>query len=123
MAVDLTSIVLGIVVAAVPSLALVLQVQRRLSARQADAALLEERLSSVQLAQEGLLAQLDASRDEISDLSQANAAKQATLAAQARELELLQIDRDEARDAPMPGSSNAPAAKPNCVAWTPRAQP
>lgn len=99
MAVDLTSILLGIVVAAVPCLTLMLQVQRRLSARQAQAALLEERLSSVQLAQEGLLAQLDASRDEISDLGQANAAKQATLAAQARELELLQIDRDNARDA------------------------
>ncbi|QBF28004.1 DNA recombination protein RmuC [Pseudomonas tructae] len=99
MAVDLTSIVLGVVVAVVPCLGLVLQVQRRLSARQAEAALLEERLSNVQLAQEGLLAQLDASRDEISDLSQANSTKQATLAAQARELELLQIDRDETRDA------------------------
>ncbi|MGH8380536.1 DNA recombination protein RmuC [Pseudomonas sp.] len=61
--------------------------------------MLEERLGSAQMAQEGLLAQLDASRDEISDLGQANAAKQATLAAQARELELLQIDRDNARDA------------------------
>ncbi|MBV6289771.1 DNA recombination protein RmuC [Pseudomonas aegrilactucae] len=59
----------------------------------------EERLSSALLAQEGLTAQLDASRDEISDLSQANSAKQATLAAQARELELLQIERDNARDA------------------------
>ncbi|MHC6224484.1 DNA recombination protein RmuC [Pseudomonas sp. X10] len=61
--------------------------------------MLEERLNSAQLAQEGLQAQLEASRDEISDLSEANAAKQATLAAQGRELELLQIDRDNARDA------------------------
>ncbi|MBS7675641.1 hypothetical protein KIN13_19760, partial [Vibrio cholerae] len=37
--------------------------------------------------------------DEISDLSQANAAKQADLAALRREVELLQIDRDNARDA------------------------
>ncbi|WP_165840765.1 DNA recombination protein RmuC [Pseudomonas sp. SDI] len=59
----------------------------------------EERLNSAVLAQEGLQAQLDACRDEISDLGQANAAKQATLAAQNRELELLQIDRDNARDA------------------------
>ncbi|NER59400.1 DNA recombination protein RmuC [Pseudomonas sp. MAFF212428] len=59
----------------------------------------EERLSSALLAQEGLTAQLDASRDEISDLSQANSAKQATLAAQGRELELLQVERDNARDA------------------------
>ncbi|MBF8724358.1 DNA recombination protein RmuC [Pseudomonas guariconensis] len=62
-------------------------------------ALLEERLGSAQLAQAGLQAQLDASRDEISDLSEANVVKQTTLAAQARELELLQIDRDNARDA------------------------
>lgn len=99
MALDLTSIVLGIMVAAVPCLGWVFQQQRRLAAREAQAALLEERLGSAQMAQEGLLAQLDASRDEISDLSQANAAKQATLAAQTRELELLQIDRDNARDA------------------------
>ncbi|MBA1203817.1 DNA recombination protein RmuC [Pseudomonas capeferrum] len=61
--------------------------------------MLEERLGSAQLAQEGLQAQLEASRDEISDLSEANAVKQANLAAQQRELELLQIDRDNARDA------------------------
>nr|WP_191622540.1 DNA recombination protein RmuC [Pseudomonas fluorescens] len=61
--------------------------------------MLEERLGSSQLAQEGLQAQLEASRDEISDLSEANAAKQASLAAQGRELELLQVDRDNARDA------------------------
>ncbi|WP_294739497.1 DNA recombination protein RmuC, partial [uncultured Pseudomonas sp.] len=61
--------------------------------------MLEERLATAQLAQEGLAAQLDASRDEISDLSQANAAKQADLAAVRREVELLQIDRDNARDA------------------------
>jgi len=99
MALDLTSIVLGLLAAAVPCLGWVFQQQRRLAAREAQAALLEERLGSAQMAQEGLLAQLDASRDEISDLGQANAAKQATLAAQARELELLQIDRDNARDA------------------------
>lgn len=99
MAVDLTSILLGVLAAALPCLGLVLQLQRRLAARQAESALLEERLGNAQLAQEGLVAQLDACRDEVSDLGQANAAKQATLAAQARELELLQIERDNASDA------------------------
>ncbi|MCO7622322.1 MULTISPECIES: DNA recombination protein RmuC [Pseudomonas] len=61
--------------------------------------MVQERLSSAQLAHEGLQAQLEACRDEISDLSEANVVKQTTLAAQARELELLQIDRDNARDA------------------------
>lgn len=99
MAVDLASILLGLVTAAIPCLGWAMQLQRRLSARQSELALLEERLGSAQLAQEGLQAQLDASRDEISDLSEANVLKQTTLAAQARELELLQIDRDNARDA------------------------
>ncbi len=99
MAVDLTSILLGVLAAALPCLGLVLQMQRRLAVRQGESALLEERLANAQLAQEGLVAQLDACRDEVSDLGQANAAKQATLAAQARELELLQIERDNANDA------------------------
>lgn len=99
MAVDLASIVLGMVVAALPCLGWALHVQRRLALRQGQMALIEERLSSAQLAQESLQAQLEASRDEISDLSEANAAKQASLAAQGRELELLQIERDNARDA------------------------
>ncbi|WP_191627740.1 DNA recombination protein RmuC [Pseudomonas fluorescens] len=61
--------------------------------------MLEERLAMAQLAQDRLNAQLDAGRDEIADLGQANAAKQAELAALRREVELLQIERDDARDA------------------------
>ncbi|WP_339504405.1 DNA recombination protein RmuC [Pseudomonas sp. RL_105y_Pfl2_101] len=61
--------------------------------------MLEERLATAHMAHDGLNAQLDACRDEISDLSQANAAKQAELAAVSREVELLQIERDNARDA------------------------
>lgn len=99
MAVDLASILLGLVAAAVPCLGWALQLQRQLSARQSELALVQERLSSAQLAHEGLQAQLEACRDEISDLSEANVVKQTTLAAQARELELLQIDRDNTRDA------------------------
>ncbi|WP_198291608.1 DNA recombination protein RmuC [Pseudomonas asplenii] len=59
----------------------------------------DERLAHAQLAQDGLNAQLDACRDEVSDLGQANAAKQAELAALRREVDLLQIERDNARDA------------------------
>jgi DNA recombination protein RmuC len=96
---DLTSLLLGLAGAALPLLALAWQLQRRASSSQSDLSLLEERLATAQLAQEGLTAQLDASRDEVSDLSQANALKQAELAALRREVELLQIERDNARDA------------------------
>jgi len=99
MALDITSLLLGLLLAGVPSLALAFQLQRRLSRVDADTALLNERLATAQLAQGGLNAQLDACRDEISDLAQANGVKQAELAAQGRELDLLQIERDNARDA------------------------
>jgi len=99
MAMDLTSLLLGLAGAGLPLLVLAWQIQRRASGSQAEAALLEERLAMAQLAQDGLNAQLDACRDEIGDLSQANAAKQADLAATRREVELLQIERDDARDA------------------------
>jgi len=87
MAMDLTSVLLGLAAAGVPLLALAWQLQRRASNAQADLALLEERLAMAQLAQDGLTAQLEASRDEIADLGQANAAKQADLAALRREVE------------------------------------
>ena len=99
MALDLTSLLLGLGAAALPLLALAWQLQRRLAQRQADAALLDERLSHAQMALDGLNAQLEASRDEISDLSHANAGKQADLAALRREVELLHQERDNAQDA------------------------
>ncbi|MEY9329967.1 DNA recombination protein RmuC [Pseudomonas protegens] len=99
MAMDLTSLLLGLAGAALPLLVLAWQLQRRASSSQTELSLLEERLATAQLAQEGVAAQLDASRDEVSDLSQANALKQADLAALRREVELLQIERDNARDA------------------------
>lgn len=99
MAMDLSSILLGLALAGVPLLAFIWQVQRRASGHQAELNLLEERLNMAQFAQEGLSAQLDASRDEVSDLGQANTAKQAELAAFRREVELLQLERDNARDA------------------------
>ncbi len=99
MVLDLTSLLLRVAGGALPLLACVWLWQRRGHAAQAQLALLNERLSTAQLAQDGLNAQLDACRDEISDLGQANAAKQAELAALRREVELLQIERDNARDA------------------------
>ncbi|MDQ3201142.1 MAG: DNA recombination protein RmuC, partial [Pseudomonadota bacterium] len=99
MAMDLTSILLGLAGAALPLLVLAWQLQRRASSTQSDVALLEERLAMANLAQDGLNAQLEACRDEIADLGQANATKQADLAALRREVELLQIERDDARDA------------------------
>ena len=99
MALDLSSLLLGLAAAGVPLLALIWQLQRKLGSHPAELALLNERLNTAQLAQEGLGAQLDASRDEVSDLGQANAAKQAELAALSREVELLQVERDNGRDA------------------------
>jgi DNA recombination protein RmuC len=99
MPLELTSLLLGVLAAAVPCLVLAWQLQRRNAVQQAQLALLDERLATSQLAQDGLNAQVEAGRDEISDLGQANSAKQALLAAQGRELELLQVERDNARDA------------------------
>ena len=99
MALDLSSLLLGLAVAGVPLLALIWQLQGKLGSHPAELALLNERLNTAQLAQEGLGAQLDACRDEVSDLGQANAAKQAELAALSREVELLQVERDNGRDA------------------------
>jgi DNA recombination protein RmuC len=99
MALDLTSLLLGLGVAALPLMALAWQLQRKVAQRDADAALMDERLSNAQMAQDGLNAQLDASRDEISDLGQANAAKQADLAALRREVELLRHQHEDARNA------------------------
>ena len=74
MALDVTSLLIGLLAAALPCLALAWHVQRKSAAALAQAALLDERLSHAQLAQDGLSAQLEASRDEISDLGQANSA-------------------------------------------------
>ncbi|MDF2641132.1 MAG: hypothetical protein K0R45_404 [Pseudomonas sp.] len=110
MAFELNSLLVGLAVAALPLLALAWHLQRRLARVQADAALLDERLSMAQMAQDGLNAQLDASRDEISDLSQANSARLAELAAVRREVELLRQECDNGRDAAL-GWSHERAAK------------
>ncbi|MDH1263491.1 MULTISPECIES: DNA recombination protein RmuC [unclassified Pseudomonas] len=60
--------------------------------------MMQERLNSAQLAQAGLSAQLDACRDEVAEIGEIKADQQAELAALRRENELLQHDRQQARD-------------------------
>ncbi|MBD9481994.1 DNA recombination protein RmuC [Pseudomonas sp. PDM14] len=61
--------------------------------------MLEERLSTARLAQDGLSAQLDGSLDELRELQQDSARQQAELAAARRESELLAVERETAREA------------------------
>ncbi|MCU9945812.1 DNA recombination protein RmuC [Pseudomonas sp. PDM13] len=61
--------------------------------------MLDERLATAQMAQDGLGAQLDDSRVEIRELTQNNAAQQAELAALRREAELLGVERKAGREA------------------------
>ncbi|WP_280378214.1 DNA recombination protein RmuC [Pseudomonas sp. BN515] len=61
--------------------------------------MLEERLANAQLAQDGLIVQLDDSREENRELNHLNAAQQAELAALRREAELLGVERQSAREA------------------------
>ncbi|MEK1905148.1 MAG: DNA recombination protein RmuC [Pseudomonas sp.] len=61
--------------------------------------MLEERLNTARLAQDGLTAQLDGSLDEVRSLQQDSARQQAELAALRRESELLGQERVTAREA------------------------
>lgn len=72
--------------------------QMRLSRRQAELAMLDERLSQATLAQEGLSAQLENNRLEQADLIESRGALQAELAALRRETEWLQAQRLETRE-------------------------
>ncbi|WP_178090602.1 DNA recombination protein RmuC [Pseudomonas sp. SJZ079] len=60
--------------------------------------MLQERLSSAQLAQAGLSAQLDGCRQEVAEIGEIKADQQAELAALRREAELLQNERQMARE-------------------------
>ena len=75
-----------------------LSLQRRLSLRQAELSLLDERLSQAVMAQEGLGAQLETSRHEQADLHEARSALQAEAAVLRRETEWLQAQRLETRE-------------------------
>ncbi len=99
MPIDVPSLLIGLAVAALPLLALLWQMQRRVAQAQAHSALLDERLSNAQLAQDGLAAQLDGYRSDIADLIETKAEQQAELAALRRETDLLQSERSRAREA------------------------
>lgn len=96
---DLSNLLLGLLLAAVPLALLAWRLQRQLAAQAAERLLLEERLSSARLSQEGLSAQLDSSLDELRHLQGEGARQQAELAALRRETELLGIEREGARAA------------------------
>lgn len=96
---DLSSLLLGLLLAAAPLAFLAWQLQRKLAVQNAERQLLEERLSTARLAQDGLSAQLDGSLDELRELQQDSARQQAELAAARRESELLAVERETAREA------------------------
>src|SRR3990167_646484 len=96
---QLPALLLGLAVAGLPLLALAWSLQRRATGAQLESNLLQERLGSAQLAQAGLSAQLDECRQEIAEISEIKADQQAELAAKRRETELLQHERQIAREA------------------------
>ncbi|HAF94268.1 MAG TPA: DNA recombination protein RmuC, partial [Pseudomonas sp.] len=74
------------------------QLRARLSRQQIEQTLLQERLAQASLTEQGLGAQLDAARHELTELNELKAAQQAELAAARREAQLLQAQRGEDRD-------------------------
>ena len=90
---------LGFTAAAFPLLYMAWSLQRRLASQQLEFGLLQERLNNAQLAQAGLTAQLDNCRQEVAEISEIKADQQAELAALRREADLLQQERQIAREA------------------------
>ena len=90
---------LGFAAAALPLLYMAWSLQRRLASQQLEFSLLQERLNNAQLAQTGLTAQLDDCREEVAEISEIKADQQAELAALRREADLLQQERQIAREA------------------------
>lgn len=90
---------LGFAAAALPLLYVAWSLQRRLASQQLEFSLLQERLNNAQLAQTGLAAQLDDCREEAAAISEIKADQQAELAALRREADLLQQERQIAREA------------------------
>ena len=99
MPIDPLSLAVGAVVALVPLIAGLWSLQRRLAREQGEQALLQERLEHVQLGQAGLLAQLDACRTELAEVSEIKVEQQTELAGLRRENEWLQQERQIAREA------------------------
>ncbi len=99
MPIDPLSLAVGAVAALIPLLAGLWSLQRRLAREQGEQALLQERLEHAQLSQAGLLAQLDACRAELAEVSEIKVEQQTELAGLRRENELLQQERQIAREA------------------------
>lgn len=95
----LPALLLGAFAAGAPLLLLAWTLQRRLASLRLEARLLEERLDHAQQAQASLAAQLDGCRLEVADITEIKADQQAELAALRRETELLQHERQIAREA------------------------
>lgn len=96
---DPLSLALGAAAALFPLLAGLWTLQRRLAREQAQQALLQERLEHAQLTQAGLTAQLDDCRAELAEVSEIKVEQQSELAGLRRENELLQQERQIAREA------------------------
>lgn len=94
---DLSNLLLGLLLAAVPLALVVLRQQRVLASQSAERLLQDERLSQARLAQEGLSAQLDGVLDDLRSQQQDSARQQAELAALRREGELLTRECETAR--------------------------
>ena len=73
MPVDLPNLLLGLLAAAIPLAGLAWQLQRRASLAEREIALLGERLATAQLAQDGLNAQLETSREAYQQLGERHA--------------------------------------------------
>jgi DNA recombination protein RmuC len=98
MPIDLPNLLLGVSLAALPLLFVLWQIQQRAYLAQQERLLLEERLSTAQLAQDGLSAQLDDSRGETLQLRNSLQRQQTELAVACREAELLRLECNTARE-------------------------
>ncbi|MCQ2028456.1 DNA recombination protein RmuC [Stutzerimonas zhaodongensis] len=90
------SAALGVLCLVLVAVAVLLQ--RRLALQQAELSLLDERLSQAVMAQEGLSAQLETSRQDLADIHESRAALQSEAAVLRREAEWLQEQRVETRE-------------------------
>ncbi|TBU93987.1 DNA recombination protein RmuC [Pseudomonas dryadis] len=94
----LPALLLGVLLTAMPLLAWVWTLLRRSERARLECGVLQERLSAAQLAQAGLGAQLDGCREELTEIAEIKADQQAELAALRREADLLQHERQLARE-------------------------
>ncbi len=99
MPVDLPNLLLGLLAAAIPLAGLAWQLQRRASLAEREIALLGERLATAQLAQDGLNAQLETSREAYQQLGERHARLAGEVAALRREAELMGEERQRASQA------------------------